>query len=936
MSPSLHRFGSWCAARPLRILAGWVGLIALLISLATAIGVGLDSSIRVHGSESDEGMHILAERLPEAAGTIEPILLSAADGNIQGHVHVVREFIETLRRIDGVVNVIDPFAVDGLAVSEDHAHALVRVIAHDADYSGAFTSGNEAGRLGEALDLAIAETEADHPQIDISRGGVLAPSIPLVPSVSILLGVALAFCVLTLSFGSLQGAAIPLLSAFAAVAAGVPAFLLISSSSPVHPMAPMLIALIALAVGTAQALSVVSCARDHLARAVNPVEAAGRAVATAGSSVLFTGGAIALSFTALTFSRINLLSAVGLGVAGVVVLTVAATVSLTPALVGLVGVGVLRPRVRRDLRACRARDAATAAGVPLPPVSGDELPESRIARRWVHLFTHSPLPVASVTLLVLLASLLPLSGLTTGLGDFTRDFTDSVSAIEGRQTHDRIARAFGPGENSALLVIADVTRSEHPLSLIDTFHGRLQSLEGVSRVSRGPHDADATVALFYVVPTDRQEAASTVSLLRAIRSHGDVWEKELGIRRVVVTGESALSIDVTDRTHEIVLPFALVLSVLSLVLLIVLSRSVFLSATALLGHLVSSAAAVSLSALLCGSHWFTGLVGVAPHTVLSPFHAPLALAVTCAVALGHDITLLARAQEERLHTGESRAAFTRGYVSSAPQISVSALALSGILSIFLFGGSLHVAMISVTLILGILIDTFLVRMSLLPSLACLLGDTLWRSVLGLSRFLPSVDIHGRGIEHSLEHADWVARNGESLVRLEHVSVGDKEGKVLNGVSFVLRPGELGVVSSDSLLQRRVLAALIQGRLTPTSGRAVIGSHVLPDGLHAVQGLSVFLGPEPADVLESTVLVLVDNPDSKAWEHVSELLAYGIAVLVTGPEDMSVPTRIYPDARLVLSPCECPPSHSSLLSNGECSSDEGSARFLPDPYTEVAK
>jgi len=382
VSALLYRFGRWCAEHAVRVLAAWLLIILMLGGAVVLTGGKLNNTFTISGTESMTGLDILAQRLPQAAGTSEQVLITADDGDIENHRDAVDGFVQSASDLDGVALVSQPFGSDASGstpatastVSDDGAYVLIQI---QADISvGSMTSGqtDKAATLSEALDELVAATEAGDPDLTIQLGGTIGESADIGLGPTELIGVGIAAVVLLATFGSVVAAGAPLVAAFIGVGVGMLGILLAASATSINSTTPVLAVMIGLAVGIDYALFIISRAREYLADGVAPDEAAGRAVATSGSAVVFAGTTVILALCGLSVARIPFLTVMGVASAAVVAVAVAVALSVVPALIGVAGTR-MRPSRRRVGRGGRVgtggrsadrRDIGARRGGPSP------------------------------------------------------------------------------------------------------------------------------------------------------------------------------------------------------------------------------------------------------------------------------------------------------------------------------------------------------------------------------------------------------------------------------------------------------------------------------------------------------------------------------------------------------------------------------------------
>ena len=880
VSAYLHSLGRWCARRAPRVLAAWLLLIAILGGAVSTVGMRLTDTFTISGTESMEGLEILTERLPQAAGTSEQVLFTASDGDIGGHADAVNTFASRAADIDGVAMVSAPFGDvqtgTSSTVSADGAHALVQV---QADTSvGSVLTGNtpRASEVAEQLEDLADQVHADDPAVGVQLGGNIGQGVGVGISATELVGVVIAAVVLLVTFGSVLAAGAPLVAASLGVGTGMLGILLTAAATDINSTTLVLAVMIGLAVGIDYALFIISRAREYLADGVTPVEAAGRAVATAGSAVVFAGTTVVVALCGLSVAGIGFLTSMGVASAAVVAVAVLVALTAVPALIGLIGTR-LAPRGSRRARSGRRAPDRRAAGP---------------AARWVRAVTRRPWLTIGAVIVLLGITAIPISGLRLAL-------TDNGFAVKGtqqRQTYDAIAEAYGEGYNSPIIVIADIANTTDPVGTVSELSRDIGGLDGVSAVALATPNQDGTLAFIQIRPERSQTDPATMDLVRDIRAHADGYEHDYGISGVKVTGQAAVAIDVAESLNASLLPFGIVVVGLSLILLMVVFRSIAVPLTATLGYLLSLAAGMGAVGAVFGWGWAADLLQVSKVGAVISFLPVIVMGVLFGLAMDYEVFLVSRMREEWIRRrpagrgdGPAGPAMRRraavdaveaGFTGSAKVVGAAAVIMVGVFAAFIHTENIYVKPIAVGLTVGILADAFLVRMTLIPALMAALGERAWWLPALLERQLPVIDVEGEGLERTLEHEAWTAAHGPAVLRAQDLTLADDEGAALRGLTLALESGQIALVRAAEPLTRRALAAAIGGRLQPAGGILVVADHVLPDGTAAIQSVTTALHAYDDPVAPHVRIVVVDDPGGRRWKRVAALASRGVAVVVT--------------------------------------------------------
>ncbi|MFP5291235.1 MAG: MMPL family transporter, partial [Actinomycetes bacterium] len=277
-----------------------------------------------------------------------------------------------------------------------------------------------------------------------------------------------------------------------------------------------------------------------------------------------------------------------------------------------------------------------------------------------------------------------------------------------------------------------------------------------------------------------------------------------GVEELMVTGHTAVTIDVSDRLRGALLPFGLVVVGLSLLLLMVLFRSVAVPVKATLGYLLSVGASFGAVVAVFQWGWFAELVNVTKVGPVISFLPILLMGVLFGLAMDYEVFLVSRMREEYVHTRDALRSITVGFTSSARVVTAAAVIMISVFAAFIPHSDMSVKPIALGLAVGVFVDAFLVRMTLVPAVLALLGERAWRLPDRLDRVLPTLDVEGEALAHHLEHERWTAQHGPAAVRAESLTVRDGDATLVPPTDLLLRHGDLAAVAGDDRVARRAL------------------------------------------------------------------------------------------------------------------------------------
>ena len=601
MSTLLYALGRWSYRHPWRVLVSWVVLLLIAGSAALLFMKGTDNTFTIPGTEAQEGIELLDRTFPQASGTSAQLVLVTADGaqvSDDPYATAIADAVDELGDLDGVLAVTDPFdeMVSGM-VSDDGAAAIVRL-----QFDGQTT--DVPAETKTALQDVAADLRAELPEGSrVAMGGDLfSISVPTL-SITEAVGVLIALFVLIVTFRSFAVAWFPLMSALIGVGLAIALIYVSTAFASISSTTPMLAIMLGLAVGIDYALFIVARHQDQVRAGVEPEESAARATGTAGSAVVFAGVTVLIALIGLAFANIPFLTTMGIAAAVAVAIAVAVAVTLTPALLGFakgrvagwghraLSAGFGPKRGTRSLRqAQRPETKATEPG----PDPAPERPRGSAAKRpnrWVMLVTRHPL-VTTIAVVVGLGVLaVPASSLALALPNAGVQPPSS----QARQAYDLTAEHFGPGSNGPLIMTGTIVTSTDPLGLMDDLAVEVEKVDGVKEVALATPNETADTGLIQIVPETAPDDPATAQLVRDLRALAVELEDEYGVE-LKVTGFTAVGIDISDRLGAALLPFGLFVVGLSLILLMVVFRSIWVPIKAALGYLLSVVAAFGVVA----------------------------------------------------------------------------------------------------------------------------------------------------------------------------------------------------------------------------------------------------------------------------------------------------------------------------------------------------
>jgi len=863
VSTVLYALGRWSYRHPWRVLVSWLLLLALAGGGAAVFMKGTDNSFSIPGTEAQEGIALLDRSFPQASGTSAQMVVVAADGDSVAddpYRSDIGDALSQFEDIDGVIAVTDPYdeMVSGM-VAEDESAAIVRL-----QFDGQSTDVSDETK-SQLEDVAADLRDTLPAGSQVAMGGDLfstsVPALSLIEAV----GVLIALFVLIVTFRSFAVAWFPLVSALIGVGLAIALIYVSTAFASISSTTPMLAIMLGLAVGIDYALFIVARHQDQVRAGEDPEESAARATGTAGSAVVFAGVTVLIALIGLGFAGIPFLTTMGIAAAVAVAIAVVVAITLTPALLGfakerVAGWGHGRKRRGMPLpgrrRAAEAEAAEAADDAPddahadtRAATRGQTLtPAAKKPNRWVMLVTKHPLITTLAVVITLGVVAIPAASLALALPNAGQQPESS----QARQAYDLTAEHFGAGANGPLIMTGTIVTSTDPLGLMDDLKTEIEKVPGVKEVALATPNETADTGLIQIVPETGPDDPATAELVRALRDLAPELKDEYGVD-LLVTGFTAVGIDISDQLGAALLPFGIFVVGLSLILLMIVFRSIWVPLTAALGYLLSVLAAFGVVSAVFEWGWGADLLHVDKTGPVISFMPIILMGVLFGLAMDYQVFLVSRMREDYVHARRGASAHaTRsardiaigavrsGFTASARVVTAAAVIMFAVFAAFVPEGDSSIKPIALGLAAGIAIDAFLVRMTLVPAVMALLGDKAWWMPRWLDRVLPHFDIEGEAVERELSLADWPEPGTTAVVVGEDVGVladgGKSVGEValFDGATFRVEPGGTLIATGDPRATR-AFALVAAGRLAPTDGRLRVAGHLLPERAAWVRG-----------------------------------------------------------------------------------------------------
>ncbi|MDR6198814.1 RND superfamily putative drug exporter [Microbacterium sp. SORGH_AS428] len=820
MSSFLFRVGRFAVRWRWAVIAAWLVLALGGGALSQALGGTLASTFEIPGTPSQQALDQLQQRLPQLSGASARVVIVAPSGTpVTAQSDAIATACEHLATVEDVAGVTCPVAMSASGATPASSGEPAQI-----------------SRTGEmafiTVQLSVAATDIDDSLVaaieeaaqPAASGGATLAYSGLVASAqggvdwTEIAGMAIAFVVLAITFGAVVAAGVPLVTAVIGVTVASSSILIVAAFAPVSSTAPLLATMLGLAVGIDYALLIVSRHRAQLAEGMDARESIAVAIATAGTAVVFAGLTVMIALLGLAVAGIPFLTVMGLGAAGAVLAALAVAVTLLPAVLAVLGRAV-RPRVRHRSRTRSSRPAG-----------------------WVRLATRTPVATIGVVVIALMVVATPALSLRLTLPDAGYDPPSSPARI----AYDLLDEGFGPGFNGPLLITADISGTLEVQDALDALDDAFSDVPDVVAVSKAFTNEAVDLAVLSITPASSPSSDATTDLVRTLRDDEPAFAAAHGFG-YAVTGQTALAIDISDRLGEALLPFGIVVVGLCLVLLTIMFRSIAVPLSATVGYLLSVAAALGVTSAVFEWGWAADLLGVGKVGPVISFLPILVMAVLFGLAMDYHVFLVSRMREHYAATGDAHGAVLGGFSASARVVTAAALIMFSVFFSFVPGGNAIIQPLATALAAGVLIDAFVVRMTLIPAIMALLGHRAWWLPAWLGRLLPDADIEGEAVERMRAQRTWLAgrEDGGSAgagVLAHGVRIGGE------GVSDLVAPrGAVVLVEGPTAVAARFVAA-VAGRTADVEGDLVVHGYLLPFERAAAAAHAAYVpaAPERAD------------------------------------------------------------------------------------------
>jgi RND superfamily putative drug exporter len=757
----------------------WIVILGVVGGLLGVNGIQSSSEMKIEGTESQKVLDMLAEELPAAAGGQASVAFTAPDGerlDTPERVALIMKAVNDVYNMEYIINPVElaaqAAAAAGQSAAADTSAAAGQTAATDTSAAAGQTAAADtsaaAGQTAAASQAApygplmadgvpvpgvmlsadgsialfqfqftvqqtslpssvpdnIIDTVTEVEQAGSGITAIPSDSLKSVPSIGSTeaVGVVVAAVVLFITLGSVVAAGLPLITALLGVGISVGGAFALSSVIHMNDITPVLAVMIGLAVGIDYSLFIVNRQRRLiLDEKLSAREAASRAIGTAGSAVFFAGLTVIIALCGMLVIGIGFLSTMALVAAASVLINVLLALTLLPALLGLVGERICTAKARNKKAASASND------------------HHGFSHRWANFTVKYRWAIIILVILVLGTAAIPVTKMKLGIPSGASANLDTPA----RQSYDIISKGFGEGFNGPLLLVAQPNNPSDKISMetLGKLVQELQMHDNVTLVSPMGVNATGDIAIISLIPKTGPTDTETSDLVHDLRDPAFSLASDNNVK-LGVTGFTAINIDMSSKLSDAFPVYIGIIVILSLIILLLVFRSVIVPIKATVGFILSVLATFGLTTAVYQWGWLHSLFGFDTGGPLLSFMPILVTGILYGLAMDYQVFLVSSMREAYVHGRHGNESVVHGYDLASRVVLAAGIIMVSVFFGFIFAPDAMIKQIGFALAFGILIDAFIIRMTLVPAVMAVFGDKAWWLPKWLDRLLPNLDVEG--------------------------------------------------------------------------------------------------------------------------------------------------------------------------------------------------
>jgi RND superfamily putative drug exporter len=734
VSSFLFRLARWSFDHRRIVLLLWIVVAGGAIALSAAGGGTENNNFTIPGTESQQAADLLTAKVPAVSGAQTQIVFAVPAGQKVTDASAksgIEAAVADLAKVPQVVSVSDPFTTAG-SISPNGQVALGQVL-----YNTVPT--NVTDTTLDKLQDAVAPARSAGVQVAYS-GSVYPGWLPKISELPELIGLVIAFCILAIALGAALAAVLPIITAIIGVLITTSLISALAAVVNVASASTTVALMLGLSCGIDYGLFILSRHRNNLMLDMEVGDSVALAVGTAGSSVVFAGLTVIVALCGLSLAGIPFLTVMGLTAAGAVLIALLISLTLMPAVLGFAGHKITRFFNTRLRPGHHEKVAATAA----------RRPERTFGARWARFVVRWNIPVLIVGICFLGAMAIPAFHIELGLPSGSSEPTSNTA----RQAYDLTAANFGPGFNGALTIVAEPVASSQAAA---SMAAKVATVPGI--ISATPVVVSNGVAVIKAIPSTGPNDPATANLVNRLRADRASIEAAGGANSVLVGGLTASNIDTSAKLSSALPVFLIAVVGLAFLLLTFAFRTILVPIKSILGFLLSVAAAMGMEVALFQWGWGERLFGITKGETIS-FLPIIMLAIIFGLSSDYEVFVVSRIKESFTKTGRARHSVVQGTGQSARVVTAAALIMFSIFAAFLFGNDPTTKAIGFSFAAGVLLDAFVVRLTLVPAVMAIAGAKFWYHPQWFAKYVPDPDLEGEHLEEKFmeTHPQELARH----------------------------------------------------------------------------------------------------------------------------------------------------------------------------------
>ena len=714
MAKYLYKLGKWAANNSKTVIGGTLVILLVITIFALKLGPNFSEEMTIPGTESEKALQLMKKEFPSNTGGQVQLVLKAPENKTLDSEEVNKVITDTLIAIkekdNHVISVVSPVELGNLSKDKKIGYAIV---AYDVAADKVSEKSKEIiiENIKETRDAGIqTELAGDVVFSELEIGGITEA-----------IGVVVAYAILAITFVSFLAAGMPILMAVIGLAIGLLLIVIGTSYLEITSVSITLAAMLGLAVGIDYALFIMTRFRQQRKEGYSVSESVAIATGTAGSAVVFAGITVIIALLGLSVAQIPFLTMMGLSAALCVLLAILIAVIVVPAFLGIMGHKLGADRKNSFLSKIIKTDK-----------------KQTTSERWGNFVAKRPWRIAVIGIVLLSIIAIPIFHMELGLPDNGSKNEETTE----RKAYDLLTEAYGPGHHATLLVVAKTSSrtTNLQLALNDTIE-ELSGLSNVKSVSPAIPGPSGKLYMISITPMTGSNDSATKDLVNEIRKRSDALKKSDHIT-LMVTGTTAVNIDISQKLSDALPVFALLIIGFSFVLLVLVFRSILVPLKAVLGFVLSLGATLGFTVFIVQDGNLIDLFGFPIADPVLSFLPVIVIGILFGLAMDYEVFLVSRMREVYTHTGNAREAVLAGMRDSGGVVTAAGLIMISVFTGFMLAPDPMIKSMGLALAFGVLFDAFVVRMAIVPAVMIILGKSAWYLPKWLDKILPNLDIEG--------------------------------------------------------------------------------------------------------------------------------------------------------------------------------------------------